>query len=691
MGKKKITQRQRKILKNICDESGYITMSDIAKKLNISPRTVLRELKNMEEWVKDYECTLDKKPGVGIKLIGSVENKKKILDRLEKGSYIKNYSARERQVVILWELLQEKEPVKIFSFAHSFHVTEGTLSHDLDRIQYWLKDYHLELIRKPGLGIYIQGSEREIRRAMINLIYENIDEIQLLNLIRKNLSLEVDTREKLLNLIEKDTIQKLANLIMEIEGQLPYRLADNAYIGLLVHLALVVQRIRQNEKISMDKASLDNLKNYKEFQTAKDLGIKIAQTFHIEIPEEEIGYITMHLRGSRFFQKEHKNHPLEDLAKEMFKIAEAETGSFLEQNEQSIFWLASHLETAINRLKMKMDIRNPLLDEIKQYYSELFHVAEKCIVPVEKQFGIKMPDSEIAYIAMHLGAVLGRKNLSKKHYRVVIACATGIGTSSLLAARIEEEYTNIQVTEIISSLNIKEEELHQKGIDFIISTVPIELSKIPVVVVNPLFFEKDKKLVDYCIEKLKNKPIYYHQNSVDSYNLKEKLSQIYSYTEGILQILNNFFLLHYDEFNSISEIIDEVSHKVSQQEKEIIQIKKDLMAREEYGSTILTGLHSILLHCKTSGVKQLFFGAVKMETDLWIENAEEEKEAVNLAIILLVPQNCNKPQIEIVSFISSKLIEDPDFLQDLREGKKEKVYQKLNNLLDNFYQTKTNK
>ena len=338
-----------------------------------------------------------------------------------------------------------------------------------------------------------------------------------------------------------------------------------------------------------------------------------------------------------------------------------------------------------------MDIRNPLLDEIKQYYSELFHVAEKCIVPVEKQFGIKMPDSEIAYIAMHLGAVLGRKNLSKKHYRVVIACATGIGTSSLLAARIEEEYTNIQVTEIISSLNIKEEELHQKGIDFIISTVPIELSKIPVVVVNPLFFEKDKKLVDYCIEKLKNKPIYYHQNSVDSYNLKEKLSQIYSYTEGILQILNNFFLLHYDEFNSISEIIDEVSHKVSQQEKEIIQIKKDLMAREEYGSTILTGLHSILLHCKTSGVKQLFFGAVKMETDLWIENAEEEKEAVNLAIILLVPQNCNKPQIEIVSFISSKLIEDPDFLQDLREGKKEKVYQKLNNLLDNFYQTKTNK
>lgn len=690
MNKIKITQRQKEILKNICNEYEYITISNIAEKLSISSRTVLRELRDIEGWLKAYGCSLDKKAGMGIKLNGSIEDRKKILERLEEGKEIKDYSAKERQVIILGELLQQKEPVKLFSFTRALNVTEGTLSHDLDKIEQWLKDYNLKLIRKPGVGIYIEGREDEFRKAIVNLIYENINEIQLLDLIRENLPIEVNTRKRLLNLIEKDTIRKLEALIFEVDETLRYRLADNAYIGLLVHLALAIQRIMKNEKISMDKVYLNELKNYSEFKTAEDLTIKISKAFNIEIPEDEIGYITMHLRGSKCFEKEHKNNELEDLAKEIIKIAEAETGSFLEHNEQSISWLVNHLGPAINRLKMKMDIRNPLLNEIKEYYPELFNLAAKCIVPVEKQFDIKMPDSEIAYIAMHLGAALERKKLTRKLYRVVVACATGIGTSGLLATRIEKEYDNIEVAEVISSLNIKEGELSSKGIDFIISTVPIESSVLPVVVVNPLFFQKDKELVDNLIKELKNKPVHYYKNNGCSYDLKEKLSQISFYTEGILQILDNFFLFHYDEFKSISEVIDEVSHRILDEYESATQIKKDLMAREEHGSTILTGFNSVLLHCKTSGVKQLFFGAVRIKKNLFVMNTEGEKEQIKLAIIMLVPENCNKLQIEIMSFISSRLIEEPDFLKDLNEAEEKKVYSRLNNLLDDFYKTKIN-
>jgi mannitol operon transcriptional antiterminator len=686
MGQIKITVRQKEILRRICSEYKYVTISSIAEKLNISSRTVLRELGDIDAWLLGYACSLEKKAGIGIRLKGSLEARKDILEDLEEGKEVKSYSPKERQIMILGELLQNNEPVKLFMFTKMLNVTEGTVSHDLDKVEEWLKDYSLRLVRKPGLGIYIEGQEYEIRKAIANLIYENINEAQLLDLIRENLSTEVNTRERLLNLIEKDTIRKLESLIFEHEEALGYRLTDNAYIGLLVHLALAIQRIKKNEKISMDKTYLKELKGYGEFGIAANLAEKISKVFNIEIPEQETGYITMHLRGSKGFENKKENTVLEGLAKEMLKVAEVETGSFLEYDEQSLTGLINHLGPTINRLKMNMDIRNPLLEEIKEHYSDLFMLAAKCVVPIENYIGIKLPDSEIAYIAMHLGAALERKPSGrKKVFKTVVSCTTGMGTSALLATRIEKEYDNIQVVDIISSLHVKENRLIDKGVDFIISTVPIEAVLLPVVVVNPLLFEKDKEKVEALIKQLKRKPETYEKPEGNTTDLKEKLSRLNIYTEGILQVLNNFFLYNYESFKTMEEVIEEVGSKLSIDKEGALQIQKDLKAREEKGSTVMSSFNSALLHCKTSGIKEIYFGAMRINNGLYSLNGEDEKEQIKLAIVMLAPEHSHKQHIEILSFLSTKLIEAPEFLVSLKEGSEKDVYKKLNNYLEEFY------
>jgi len=691
VGQIKITARQKKILIRLCSEYKYVTISNIAKKLSISSRTVLRELKDIDLWIESYDCSLEKKAGIGIRLKGSLEARKDILKDLEKGKEVKSYSPKERQIMILGELLQNNEPVKLFVFAKMLNVTEGTVSNDLDKVGEWLKDYSLNLVRKPGLGVYIEGQESEIRKAIANLIYENINEVQLLDLIRENLSTEVNTRERLLNLIEKDTIRKLEASIFEHEEALDYRLTDNAYIGLLVHLALAIQRIKKNEKISMDKTYLKELKGYEEFEIAANLAEKISKVFNIEIPEQETGYITMHLRGSKGFESKGENTVLEALAKEMLQVAEVETGSFLEYDVQSLTGLINHLEPAINRLKMNMDIRNPLLEEIKDHYSELFMLAAKCIVPIEDYIGMKLPDSEIAYIAMHLGAALERKPPGrKKVFKAAVSCTTGMGTSALLAARIQKEYDNIQVAGIISSLHVKESRLIDKGVDFIISTVPIEAVLLPVVVVNPLLFDKDKDKLEALIKQLKNKPETNVKTQSSTIDLKEKLSKLNIYAEGILQVLNNFFLYAYASFTTIDEVIEEISSKLSTDKENSLQIQKDLIAREEKGSTVLSGFGAALLHCKTSGVKKLYFGAVRINKELYSLNSENENEQIKSVIIMLAPEHCHKQHIEIMSLLSSKLIEEPDFLVSLQEGLEKEVYKKLNNYLEKFYNMNIN-
>jgi mannitol operon transcriptional antiterminator len=52
---------------------------------------------------------------------------------------------------------------------------------------------------------------------------------------------------------------------------------------------------------------------------------------------------------------------------------------------------------------------------------------------------------------MHLGAAIENgETLIKPIYKIAIACATGMGTSRLLATRIQNEYDNIQIVDIIS-------------------------------------------------------------------------------------------------------------------------------------------------------------------------------------------------------------------------------------------------
>ena len=183
----KINLRIKNILQIICNEDDYITTSKIAKDLEVSGRTVLREIHEVEKFLKQNGLRLDKKTGVGIKVIGTRIEKQNIVNLLNGEEDETIYSPKERKNIIISELLQNQEPVKLYNFTRTLKVTEATISNDLEKTDEWFKKHSLNLIRKQGLGVYVEGKENHIRKAMVSLIYENTNDSQLLNLIRQNL------------------------------------------------------------------------------------------------------------------------------------------------------------------------------------------------------------------------------------------------------------------------------------------------------------------------------------------------------------------------------------------------------------------------------------------------------------------------------------------------------------------------
>ncbi|MBQ7888786.1 MAG: PRD domain-containing protein [Erysipelotrichaceae bacterium] len=86
---------------------------------------------------------------------------------------------------------------------------------------------------------------------------------------------------------------------------------------------------------------------------------------------------------------------------------------FREVDSAILLPLADHLAFAYERLTKKVDIHNPLVDELKLLYEEEFQCASLALTLFEQQFSITLPEDEIGYIALHLHSAVEHDRLDQ--------------------------------------------------------------------------------------------------------------------------------------------------------------------------------------------------------------------------------------------------------------------------------------
>lgn len=694
MKKKKLMSRQKQIIQILTKSTNKnpITISTIAEILNVSSRTVLREMPKIEEWLDENGFNFIKKPGVGLIIDESLENQQLILELLEVENVQKEYSKEERKRIILSELLIAKEPLKLFYFTNQFKVSEGTLSNDLDGIEDWLKAFDIKLIRRQGVGIYLEGNEKNYRKVLSDILYRTLEEKELIKLLKKSLnspssenSIEFSIENRMLNFIDKTIIKGIEKIVSELEEKFNFKLIDSDYIGLVVHISLAVQRIKNGEKISMDKSSLSELEILPEFAVATEITEKLEKVFTIEIPKDEIGYITMHLKGARLRLNKVENYiDLDNLDIKQISnyiITEVENDFNIEIiNKQKLSKdIYNHLVPAISRMSMKLNIRNPLLENIKEQYSEIYHSCENACEILKKITKIdKIPESEVAYIAMHIAAAI-EENLKNENLSVVIACPTGVGTSKLLGVNIKKEFPNLDIKNSISVINIDTKKLKDDGIDFIISTVDLDVDY-RYICLNPMFLQKDKiKLKEFIHRYSKQritKKIIKKELKCD----KDKIKNITNLGTEIISILEEVRVREINNVKTVNDLIGIASSVFAENVNHAKEMKKLLLEREEKSSTYLNGFNMMLLHCKDKKITSCKFGVIRLNEKL-IEDGKE----INFAIISLIPEKNTQTQINIMSHINGEIIERESLRNSIMKISEEELTSIIEKILGDLY------
>ncbi|MGY3703486.1 transcription antiterminator BglG [Vagococcus martis] len=89
-----------------------------------------------------------------------------------------------------------------------------------------------------------------------------------------------------------------------------------------------------------------------------------------------------------------------EVSKEIMLLAEKEIG--YNYSEKSYLSLTDHLFYAIERAREKISLPNPLLFDIKKFYSKEFKVALKAVEIVKDKLNVDMTEEEAGVIALHL-------------------------------------------------------------------------------------------------------------------------------------------------------------------------------------------------------------------------------------------------------------------------------------------------
>jgi mannitol operon transcriptional antiterminator len=506
-----LNEMSAQLFQKITSSNQAIKISALAEALHSTPRQVRYNLDKIDEFLEYNKFPpLIRKPNVGISFTASSEIVKRIMQKLQERKV--NYyiaSQEERMDIILAILLQQQDYITIDDLAEKLTSSRSTIVKDLNKVRALLASKHLTLLSSTNHGIKIIGGEKHLRRASIELLMKSAETLEILGEEMLPILKRMNTfsQSEITNMFNDIKIQFIEECVIEAEKQLETTFSDDAFFGLVIHIAIAIKRIKLGRDIIMPYQELKNYETTKEFAAASYIASTLEKEFQIEIPYDEIGYITIHLLGSNVYVGNPSSS--EDWAtlqiltgKILGEVSERLQQESLIRDEQLFGGLLEHLRPAIYRLKNGLKLKNPVLEEIRSSYFQLFQIVKTSMAPVENYVGKCFDDEEIGYFTLHFGAALEKLNIKNEvEKKILVVCSTGQGTARLLSSRLLQLF-NVNIVDVIAYRKVSQVLKYQQ-VDLIVTTLPVKFDLVPWVQVNPLLLDKD-------VENLKKYLTQYH-------------------------------------------------------------------------------------------------------------------------------------------------------------------------------------
>lgn len=650
-----LSTREKEIIEMLIKYHGqYVTIYDIAQHLAVSSRTIHRELKSIESFLSTFDIELERVTKKGIQL----KTTEMALNSLKHALLHENtidLSQEEQKVIILYALIQTNTPIKQYVLAQEIGVSNQTMTKLLDDLDTELDQYQLTLQKKRGEGIQLHGAESKKRELLSQLMVNNLNSTSVYSVIENHFVYQ-SINQSQLAMVDMDKIFQIERILMDHLGQLPYSLTESSYLTLTVHIVLSIERMLNNQYVALNDDIYNSVKDSFEHEVAQALALHLEHIYGVQFNQAEVTFITIHLRGAK--RKE---------SAEVFKDSKDESkvekfihsvSHFSQQSFKDFKTLSEglklHIIPAINRLNANIETYNPLTEMIQHKYPRLFESVHRALLQTWPNFNF--PDSEIAFIVLHFGGAL--QNQNSAFYNVLVVCSSGIGTSRLLATRLQQTFSDIQKTTQASVGDLNDIDATQ--FDAIISTVDLDIA-LPYITVNPLLPDADVNHVSAFLNTHNKQPKIqtYETNNSNILNPEEKLT----YIRKGLEIIDSVNVDYTSVSNWTTYLTNTLlEHQIITEGQSFAELIKQRMDRQGF---VLAPYPIAIPHLKSEIIKKPFILITILNEPILLNSNQNDNLSVRYLLSMFVPPDDTMAQL--VSDISGKLVEHLDNIDGFME------------------------
>ncbi|PKM56339.1 MAG: antitermination protein BlgG [Firmicutes bacterium HGW-Firmicutes-5] len=210
--------------------------------------------------------------------------------------------------------------------------------------------------------------------------------------------------------IDSNIMEVCTEIIIYAEEKLG-KLSHRVYPVLTDHIAFAIERLKS--QMVIQNPFLMEIKGI--YQDEFEIGLRaqsmILKKIGIDITEDEVGFIALHLNAARENKEVKEIMKNTRLIKTVIDNIEAALDYKVDMDSFTYQRLVSHIKGSIERARLGQTIKNPLLESIKVEFANAYTLAAKIRTTVEKELSIKISDDEVGYMAIHIARISNKAEL----------------------------------------------------------------------------------------------------------------------------------------------------------------------------------------------------------------------------------------------------------------------------------------
>lgn len=496
-----MSERTQTILSYLNDNLNYyIPSSSIGERLQVSVRTIKRDIKELNEELSLYGARIiSNHTGYKIDILDEEVYRQFI--RTDFKFYEGNAIWEIKQII---ELLVSHPYTSQDKISEALYLSKSTINKYMLKVKERLSEFGIVLKTRPHYGYCLYAKEIDIRNCIAKYIIYQDDFHRLYLPERLKHFFNCSTAEFVKQVA--DTLGKCGLVKNDME---------TAYIS--SYIMASTYRCYQGNKVVIEDDIKFTLEN-KVFSASKKIAENMKQQFGVAFGVDDIIYIAYIIGNSPSEINKENTETLAACILDCINRVYEECDVDFSMDEALIEGLVSHLFIWSSRYFLNATIANPLISMVKSKYIEAYNYTILFTHVLKEKYHLELSEDDIGYVALHFAASLER-DIMKSQVRVIIVSNGGAGTVHLLKSMIQGNILNIRILGAYPSNAIPEDRLNE--VDLILTTEPIitELDKENIEISSLLTEEEIEQIKDYISQKrdykyllsLIKEDIYFHK------------------------------------------------------------------------------------------------------------------------------------------------------------------------------------